>query len=70
MYGILVFATLAVIMLLSLFIIVIGLGIDENTHLGIGNNKIDMHPWQFLWFIPLLGILFVFAKTSQCHDFD
>ena len=70
MYGILVFATLAVIMLLSLFIIVIGLGIDENTHLEIGNNKIDMHPWQFLWFIPLLGILFVFAKTSQCHDFD
>lgn len=70
MYETLVFATLAVIMLLSLFIIAIGLGIDENTHLGIGNNKIDMHPWRFLWFIPLLGSLFVFAKTSQYHDFD
>lgn len=70
MYGILVFTTLAVIMLLSLFIIVIGLGITENTHLEIGNTKIDMRPWRFLWFIPLLGILFVFAKTSQYHDFD
>lgn len=64
MYGTLVFATLAVIVLLSLFIIVTGFGIDENTHLEIGNNEIEMRPWRFLWFIPLLGILFVFAKTS------
>lgn len=55
---------LAVIVLLSLFIIVTGFGIDENTHLEIGNNEIEMRPWRFLWFIPLLGILFVFAKTS------
>ena len=72
MYISLVLATLAVVGLLSLFIIVIGLGIDENTHFEIGNsnNEIEMHPWRFLWFIPLLGILILFAKTSNCPDFD
>lgn len=70
MYISLVLATLAVIMLLSLFIIVIGLGIDENTNLEIDNNEVKARPWLFLWLIPLLGILFVFAKTSSCPDFD
>lgn len=70
MYIFLVIGTLAVIALLSLFIIVIGLGIDENTHLEIENNEIEMRPWRFLWFIPLLGILILFAKTSNNPDFD
>lgn len=70
MHTALTLATLGIIGLLSLFIIVIGLGIDENTNLEIDNNEVKARPWLFLWLIPLLGILFVFAKTSSCTDYD
>lgn len=70
MHTALALATLGIIGLLSLFIIVIGLGIDENTNLETDNNEVKARPWLFLWLIPLLGILFVLAKTSSCPDFD
>lgn len=69
MHATLVLATWVVIELSAIFIIAIGLGIDENTNLETDNGE-KMHPWRFLWFIPLLGILFLFAKTSRCPDLD
>lgn len=65
----LVLITGAVIILSAIFIIAISLGIDENTNLET-NNKEKMHPWRLLWFIPLLGIVFVFNKTSGSPDLD
>ena len=56
-------------MLSAIFIIAIGLGVDENTNLETDDGE-KMHPWRLLWFIPLLGIVFVFNKTSSCPDLD
>ena len=69
MYTILALTTWVVIVLSAIFIIVIGSGIDENTNLETDNGE-KVRPWGLLWLIPLLGILFLFAKTSNCPDFD
>ena len=69
MYTALVIATGAVIMLLGAFIFISSLGLDENTNLEI-DEKTEMHPRRLLWLIPLLAILFVFAKTSRPPDVD
>ena len=61
MYISLVLATGAIIMLFGIFIVIIGLGLGDD---------IEAHPWQLLWLIPLIGILFIFVKTNQCPDFD
>lgn len=61
MYISLVLATGAIIMLFGIFILIIGLGLGDD---------IKAHPWQLLWLIPLIGILFIFVKTNQCPDFD
>ena len=61
MYISLVLATGAIIMLFGIFILIIGLGLGDD---------IEAHPWQLLWLIPLIGILFIFVKTNQCPDFD
>ena len=61
MYISLVLATSAIIMLFGIFILIIGLGLGDD---------IEGRPWQLLWLIPLLGILFIFVKTNQCSDFD
>ena len=61
MYISLVLATGAIIMLFSIFILIIGLELGDD---------IKAHPWQLLWLIPLIGILFVSAKTSSCPDYD
>lgn len=61
MYISLVLATGAIIMLLGIFILIIGLGLGDD---------IEGRPWQLLWLIPLVGILFVSAKTSSCPDYD
>lgn len=60
MYISLVLATGAIIMLFGIFILIIGLGLGDD---------IEGRPWQLLWLIPLLGILILFTKTSNC-DFD
>lgn len=65
----LVLITWAVIMLSAIFIIAISLGLDENTNLEIDNGE-KMRPWRLLWLIPLMGILFLFAKTSRRPDLD
>ena len=69
MYTALVGTTYVVIMLLGSFICIIGSGIDENTNLEKDDGE-KVRPWGLLWLIPLLGILFLFAKTSKCPDFD
>lgn len=61
MYISLVLATGAIIMLFGIFILIIGLELGDD---------IEAHPWQLLWLIPLIGILFVSAKTSSCPDYD
>lgn len=61
MYISLVLATGAIIMLFGIFILIISLGLGDD---------IEAHPWQLLWLIPLIGILFVSAKTSSCPDYD
>lgn len=61
MYISLVLATGAIIMLFGIFILIIGLGLGDD---------IEGRPWQLLWLIPLLGILILFTKTSNCPDFD
>lgn len=61
MYISLVLATGAIIMLFGIFILIIGLGLGDD---------IEAHPWQLLWLIPLIGILFISAKTTKCPDFD
>lgn len=61
MYISLVLATEAIIMLFGIFILIIGLGLGDD---------IEAHPWQLLWLIPLIGILFISVKTNQCPDFD
>ena len=61
MYISLVLATSAIIMLLGIFILIIGLGLGDD---------IEGRPWQLLWLIPLLGILILSTKTSNCPDFD
>ena len=67
----LVLITWAVIVLSAIFIIAIGLGIDENTNLETDDGeKVKVQPLKFLWFIPLLGISFLFAKTTNCPDTD
>ena len=69
MYTILALATWVVIVLSAIFIIVIGSGIDENTDLETDNRE-KVRPWGLLWLIPLLGVLFLFAKTSRSPDLD
>lgn len=59
MHTTLVGITLIIIMLLGVFIYI---GDREMT------NK--TYYLRLLWLIPLLGILFVFAKTSSCPDYD
>ena len=61
MYTSLVLITWAAIVLLSLFVCVYALGWETNT---------KTHYWGLLWLIPLLGILFLFAKTSHNPDID
>ena len=61
MYTSLVLTTWVVIVLLGLYICVYALGWETNT---------KTHYWALLWLIPLLGILFVFAKTSKSPDLD
>ena len=61
MYISLVLVTGAIIMLFGIFILIIGLGLGDD---------IEGRPWQLLWLIPLVGILFVSAKTSSCPDYD
>lgn len=61
MYISLVLATGAIIMLFGIFILIISIGLGDD---------IEAHPWQLLWLIPLIGILFIFVKTNQCPDFD
>ena len=61
MYISLVMATDAIIMLLGIFVLIIGLGLGDD---------IEGRPWQLLWLIPLLGILILSIKTSNCPDFD
>ena len=61
--------TYGVIILSGLFIIAISLGINENTNLEIDNRE-KVRPWGLLWLIPLLGVLFLFAKTSRSPDLD
>ena len=61
MYISLVLATGAIIMLFGIFILIIGLGLGDD---------IKAHPWQLLWLIPLIGILFISDKTTQRPDFD
>lgn len=71
MHTLLVLITWAVIVLSAIFIIAIGLGIDENTNLETNDGeKVKVQPLKFLWFIPLLGISFLFAKTTNCPDTD
>lgn len=55
MHTSLVIITYGTIILLGSFIFVTALGLEPNT---------KTHYWRLLWLIPLLGILFVFAKTS------
>lgn len=69
MYITLVLATWIALALSAIFIIVTGLGIDENTNLEIDNGE-KVRPWRLLWLIPLVGILFLFAKTSRRPDLD
>ena len=69
MHATLVLATWVVIALSAIFIIAIGAGIDENTNLEKDNGE-KVRPWGWLWLIPLLGVLFLFAKTSSCPDLD
>ena len=69
MYTTLVLATWVVIALLAIFIIAIGLDIDENTNLETDDGE-KVRPWKLLWFILLLSVLFVFAKTSRSPDLD
>lgn len=69
MHTTLVLATWVVIALSAIFIIAIGAGIDENTNLEKDNGE-KVRPWGWLWLIPLLGVLFLFAKTSSCPDLD
>lgn len=69
MYGILAVATWIVIALSAIFIIAIGSGINENTDLETDNGT-KVRPWGLLWLIPLLGVLFLFAKTSSYPDLD
>ena len=67
----LVLITWAVIVLSAIFIIAIGLGVDENTNLETDDGeKVKVQPLKFLWLIPLLGISFLFAKTTNCPDTD
>lgn len=61
MYISLVLATGAIIMLFGIFILIIGLGLGDD---------IEAHPWQLLWLIPLIGVLFISDKTTQPPDFD
>lgn len=50
------------------FIIIMLLG----TFICIGDREMTNKTYylRLLWLIPLVGILFVFAKTSSCPDFD
>lgn len=61
MYTSLVLITWAAIVLLGLFVCVYALGWETNT---------KTHYWGLLWLIPLLGVSFLFAKTSRCPDLD
>mgnify|MGYP001005280262 CR=1 FL=1 len=69
MHTTLILLTYGVIILSGLFIIAISLGINENTNLEIDNRE-KVRPWGLLWLIPLLGVLFLFAKTSRSPDLD
>lgn len=69
MYITLVLATWVALALSAIFIIVTGLGLDENINLEIDNGE-KVRPWRLLWLIPLLGIVFMFAKTSRRPDLD
>lgn len=69
MYTALILATWVVLALPAIFIIANSLGIDENTNLEIDDGE-KVRPWGLLWLIPLLGILFLFAKTSRSPDLD
>lgn len=61
MYTSLVLITWIAIILLGLYVCVYALGWETNT---------KPHYWGLLWLMPLIGILFVFAKTSRCPDLD
>ena len=61
MYTSLVLITWAAIVLLGLFVCIYALGWETNT---------KTHYWGLFWLIPLLGILFLFAKTSHNPDID
>lgn len=61
MYTSLVLITGIAIILLGLYVCVYALGWETNT---------KPHYWGLLWLMPLVGILFVFAKTSRCPDLD
>ena len=61
MYTSLVLITWIAIILLGLYVCVYALGWETNT---------KPHYWGLLWLMPLVGILFVFAKTSRCPDLD
>lgn len=61
MHTSLVIVTYGAIILLGSFIFVTAFGLESNT---------KTHYWRLLWLIPLLGVLFVFAKTSRFPDLD
>lgn len=69
MHTTLILVTYVVIILSCLFVIVTGLGIDENTNLEL-EEKVEVHPWRLLCLIPILGVLFLFAKTSNDPNID
>ena len=61
MYNILMLLTLGTFAFITALICGLSLGDDKH------NKK---HPFRLLWLMPLIGILFVFAKTSRCPDLD
>lgn len=69
MHTTLILVTYAVIISSCLFIIATGLGVDENTNLEL-DEKVEVRPWKLLCLIPVLGVLFVFVKTSNNPDVD
>lgn len=69
MYTALVLATWVALALSAIFIIANSLGIDENTNLEKDDGE-NVRPWGLLWLIPLLGVVFLFAKTSRSPDLD
>ena len=69
MYTALILATWVVLALPAIFIIANSLGMDENTNLEKDDGE-NVRPWGLLWLIPLLGVVFLFAKTSRSPDLD